>query len=130
MKNKLAALFLITLLFAILWVTPAMADEDLGDLDITMEIVGAGIENSKEITNTIELPFRIKEKEELQYREQEQVGMDTGDNGETSELLGSIENPSDNVPEQETVEDSVEAATQSGLDSARQEKAEAAPKAH
>ncbi|HIJ77790.1 MAG: hypothetical protein OEY01_00595 [Desulfobulbaceae bacterium] len=113
MKNNLIILVIVTLLYSAGAMTPALAADNLDDLDITMEIIGADVENSKEITNNIELPFQLREREEFQHQEQERIGMDAGDNG----------------PTKESFEKSVEIETPFSSDSPRYEKPGPGPKA-
>lgn len=46
----------------------AAASADLGDLEITMEVVGEDIESSEEITKTIELPLPLKATERNRHQ--------------------------------------------------------------
>ena len=116
MKNKYILFF--TLAAWLGFSTGALAD-DLGDLDITMEIVGEEVRSTGEITNTIDIPMILQsmEKERVQTQSQNEIKTQARENIQDNQDMGRDQQDAiADIRESASTEDIIEDLTEDLLE--------------
>ncbi len=79
-------------------------NQDIGDLEITMEVVGESSRSASDIVNKIELPSRVQERARNfeQVRDTNENGDPEGDVDQAREMIREMQMHQEEVQEQQT----------------------------